>query len=398
MNIIIKRVFSLILLVLTLTCVNVYAEEFSVTAENIVLYNLNDDSIIYEKNSEEKVSIASITKIMTALVALDNIDDLSDTVVITEDDFAYTSGYSKAGFSVGDTVTYEDLLYGILLPSGADAVNAVVNNTLGFDAFVIEMNNLAKRIGMTNTSFSNPVGRDSDTNYSTAHDVATMLKFALKIAEFKKIFTTKEYEATNGLVLQSTLMPYKDILDINLIDGSKSGFTRGAGRCLASITTINDVSYLLVVLNSSLDNNYSAVEDSITIYDYYSNNYSYQVVLDNDKIVTSIPVEYSKTKEYDIKSSEDITLYLENNSIDNLTYEFDGAKEIKYNTPKGSRLGTIKVYDDGKLLYESDVYLNTDIEYYNFYLIGFIIVFLILIIVVIWKIRRKKRRHRRRKR
>ena len=77
MNIIIKRVFSFILLVITLSSINVSAEEFSVTAENIVLYNLNDDSIIYEKNSEEKASIASITKIMTALVALDNIDDLS---------------------------------------------------------------------------------------------------------------------------------------------------------------------------------------------------------------------------------------------------------------------------------------------------------------------------------
>lgn len=397
MNIIIKRVFSLILLVLTLTCVNVYAEEFSVTAENIVLYNLNDDSIIYEKNSEEKVSIASITKIMTALVALDNIVDLSDTVVITEDDFAYTSGYSKAGFSVGDIVTYEDLLYAILLPSGADAVNSIVNNTLGFDAFIKEMNNLAKRIGMNNTSFSNPVGKDSDTNYSTAKDVATMLKYALNNPEFKKIFTTKEYEATNGLVLQSTLMPYKDILNVDLIDGSKSGFTRDAGRCLASITTINDVPYLLVVLDSSLDNNYSAVEDSITIYDYYSNNYSYQVVLDNDKIVTSIPVEYSKTKEYDIKSSEDITLYLENNSIDNLTYEFDGIKEIKYNTKEGSKLGTIKVYDNDTLIYESDVYLNTDIEYYNFYLLGILIVFFLLIIIIILKIKRRKRRRRKRR-
>ena len=111
--------------------VEAFGETLNLNSDKYILYNLNDNSVIYEKNSEEKVSIASITKIMTALVALDNIDDLSDTVVITEDDFAYTSGYSKAGFSVGDTVTYEDLLYGILLPSGADAVNSVVNNTLG---------------------------------------------------------------------------------------------------------------------------------------------------------------------------------------------------------------------------------------------------------------------------
>ena len=396
MNTIIKRtIFFLLLIVIPIF--NVYAKDFSVTANNIILYNLNDDSIIYEKNSEERVSIASITKIMTALVALENIDDLSDTVIITEDDFAYTSGYSKAGFSVGDTLTYEDLLYGILLPSGAEAVNSAVNNTLGLNEFVKEMNNLAKRIGMNNTSFSNPIGKDSDTNYSTANDVAIMLKYALKNPEFKKIFTTKEYEATNGLKLQSTLMPYKDILNINLIDGSKSGFTRDAGRCLASITTLNDVPYLLVVLDSSLDNNYSAVSDSITIYEYYSNNYSYQTILNKDLVIDTIPINYSKTKEYEIKIDEDVSMYLKNDSIDNLTYEYDGIKKIKYNTKEGSKIGTIKVYDNDTLLYESDVYLNVDIAYYNFYLLGIIVVIFLFIIVIFWKIKRRRRRRRRKR-
>ena len=396
MNTIIKRtIFFLLLIVIPIF--NVYAKDFSVTANNIILYNLNDDSIIYEKNSEERVSIASITKIMTTLVALENIDDLSDTVIITENDFAYTSGYSKAGFSVGDTLTYEDLLYGILLPSGAEAVNSVVNNTLGLNEFVKEMNNLAKRIGMNNTSFSNPIGRDSDTNYSTANDVAIMLKYALNNPQFKKIFTTKEYEATNGLILQSTLMPYKDILNINLIDGSKSGFTRDAGRCLASITTLNDVPYLLVVLDSSLDNNYSAVSDSITIYEYYSNNYSYQTILNKDLVIDTIPINYSKTKEYEIKIDEDVSMYLKNDSIDNLTYEYDGIKKIKYNTKEGSKIGTIKVYDNDTLLYESDVYLNTNIEYYNFYLLGIIVVIFLFIIVCFWKIKRRRRRRRRKR-
>ena len=397
MNILIKRVVSFILLIISFYSIHVSAEEFSITAENVILYNLNDDSIIYEKNSEEKVSIASITKIMTALVAINNIADLSDTVVITEEDFAYTSGYSKAGFGIGDTLTFEDLLYGILLPSGADAVNAVVNNTLGFTDFVEEMNALAQSIGMANTSFSNPVGRDSDTNYSTAKDVAKMLEYALNNPEFKKIFTTKEYTTTSGLTLQSTLMPYKDILDINLIAGSKSGFTKSAGRCLASITTLNDVPYLLVVLDSSLDNNYSAVLDSITIYDYYSNNYSYQTILNDALVIDSIPINSSKTKEYEIKANEDISMYLKNDTIDDLTYEYDGVEEIKYNTKKGSKLGTIKVYDDETLLYESDVYLDSDIEYYNFYLIGIIAVIFLFIIVIIWKIKRRKRRRRRKR-
>lgn len=389
-----KRICTIILIIISFSFVNVCAQDFEISAENVILYNLNDNTILYEKNSDEKVSIASITKIMTSIVALENIDDLNDYVTITLKDFNGTVGYSKAGFNVGDKVTYEDLLYGILLPSGAEAVNAIVNNTLGYDEFIKAMNDTAKKIGLENTSFENPIGKDNENNYSTAKDVAKMLKYALKNSNFKKIFTTKEYVTTNGINLNSTLMPYKNILNINLIDGSKSGFTSNAGRCLASISTIDDVSYLLVVLKSSLSNAYNAVKDSITIYDYYSNNYSYQLVLESDKVITSLPIKYSKEKEYDITSNDDIKLYLKNDIVDNLTYEFDGVSEIKYNTKKDTYLGTIKIYNEQELLYESEVFLNKDITYYNFYLIGLIV---FIVIVILLKLRSKKRKKRKKR-
>ena len=389
-----KKIFNLLLIIISFSFINVYAQEFEISAQNVILYNLNDNSVIYEKNSEEKVSIASITKIMTSIVALENIDNLNDYVTITQEDFNGTVGYSKAGFNIGDKVTYEDLLYGILLPSGAEAVNAIVNNTLGYDEFIKAMNDTAKKIGLENTSFENPIGKDNVNNYSTVKDVAKMLEYALKNSNFKKIFTTKEYVTTNGINLNSTLMPYKNILNINLIDGSKSGFTSNAGRCLASISTIDDVSYLLVVLNSSLSNAYNAVKDSITIYDYYSNNYSYQLILESDKVITSLPIKYSKEKEYDITSNDDIKLYLKNDIVDNLTYEFDGVSEIKYNTKKDTYLGTIKIYNEQELLYESEVFLNKDITYYNFYLIGLIV---FIVIVILLKLRSKKRKKRKKR-
>ena len=390
-----KKIFNLLLIIISFSFINVYAQDFEISAQNVILYNLNDNTVIYEKNSEERVSIASITKIMTSIVALENIDDLNDYVTITQEDFNGTVGYSKAGFNIGDKVTYEDLLYGILLPSGADAVNAVVNNTLGYDKFIIAMNDTAKKIGLENTSFENPIGKDNENNYSTAKDVAKMLKYALENTNFKKIFTTKEYSTTNNINLKSTLMPYKNILDISIIDGSKSGFTSNAGRCLASISTIDDVNYLLVVLKSSLSNAYNAVKDSIAIYDYYSNNYSYQLILESDKVITTLPIKYSKEKEYGITSNNDIKLYLKNDIVDNLTYEFDGIEEIKYNTKKDSYLGTIKVYNEEELLYESDVYLNKDITYYNFYLIGGILLLIIIVIILLFK---KEKRHKRKRR
>ena len=387
-----KKILTFLLLFL-LAPLFVFASEFDITGEYVVLYNLNDDEILYEQNSNEQTSIASITKIMTALVAMDNISDYDSIITITTADFEGTTGYSKAGFSVGDRVTYRDLLYGILLPSGADAVNAIVRNTLGYDNFIIAMNELAKKIGLENTSFSNPVGKDDVNNYSTASDVAKMLKYALENPLFKEIFTTKEYTTTNGINLESTLYPYQDILDIDKIAGSKSGFTRGAGRCLASITNLDGVNYLLVILNSSVDQNYSAVLDTITIYDYYNDNFSYQDILTEGQLITTIPVKWGKDKTYEITSPISVNKFLENSASSNLTYEYNGLEEIPQYTKKDTKLGTISVYNDGKLLYETTVTLTEDISYYH-PVLWLISGFVILVALILLLKKRKRRRKR----
>ena len=387
-----KKILTFLLLFL-LAPLFVLASEFDITGEYVVLYNLNDDEILYEQNSNEQTSIASITKIMTALVAMDNISDYDSIITITTADFEGTAGYSKAGFSVGNRVTYRDLLYGILLPSGADAVNAIVRNTLGYDNFIIAMNELAKKIGLENTSFSNPVGKDNVNNYSTASDVAKMLKYALENPLFKEIFTTKEYTTTNGINLESTLYPYQDILDIDKIAGSKSGFTRGAGRCLASITNLDGVNYLLVILNSSVDQNYSAVLDTITIYDYYNDNFSYQDILTEGQLITTIPVKWGKDKTYEITSPISVSKFLENSASSNLTYEYNGLEEIPQYTKKDTKLGTISVYNDGKLLYETTVTLTEDISYYH-PVLWLISGFVILVVLILLLKKRKRRRKR----
>ncbi len=364
---------------LTILCIGIKSP-LAVTSQNIILYNLNDDNVLYEKNSHEKVSIASLTKIMTATVALENISDLSEKVIITSKDFLETDGYAKAGFKKGDIVTFEDLLYGILLPSGAEAVNATINNTLK-ENFVIEMNNIAKKIGLENTSFENPIGKDNDNNYSTADDVAKLLKYALKNPEFKKIFTTKKYTTSNGLVLNSTLNRYSDVFDTNKIIGAKSGFTKNAGRCLASITTLNDVNYLLVVLNADQSIPSNAIKDSLEIYEYYDENYSYQIILDKDEVLKSVPIKFSKEKYYDIKGHENISKYLLNNTKDNLKIVYDGKDEIDYKMAKGTLLGEIKIYDGENLLAKENVYLEKNITYYPLE-IWFLVIVIVSILII----------------
>lgn len=375
-------------------CYSVYAENFDITGEYVSLYNMNEDILLYSKNDTKKTSIASLTKMMTTLVAIEEIDNLDKIITIKERDFEGTVGYSKAGFKVGDKVTYRDLLYGIILPSGADAVNAVVNNTLGYDKFIKKMNEIAKKIGMNDTSYANPVGKDDENNYSTSNDLAKLLKYALKNETFKTIFTTKNYKTSNGLNLESTVNRYENILNTNEIKGAKSGFTKDAGRCLASITTLNNVDYLLVVINSSTISPYNAVKDTITIYDYYNNNYGYKNIINDDTFIKEIPVDFSKEKTYKITGSEDIEKYLKNNT--EVTYKYVGSDKVTFNTKKGSKLGVVKIYDGDVLLATSNVYLENNIEYYpiiTYIMIGIAVIFVILIVKKI-----KKKKHRRRRR
>lgn len=375
-------------------CYSVYAENFDITGEYVSLYNMNEDILLYSKNDTKKTSIASLTKMMTTLVAIEEIDNLDKIVTIKERDFEGTVGYSKAGFKVGDKVTYRDLLYGIILPSGADAVNAVVNNTLGYDKFIKKMNETAKKIGMNDTSYANPVGKDDENNYSTSNDLAKLLKYALKIKLLKPFLLRKIIKTSNGINLESTVNRYENILNTNEIKGAKSGFTKDAGRCLASITTLNNVDYLLVVINSSTTSPYNAIKDTITIYDYYNNNYGYKNIINEDTFIKEIPVDFSKEKTYKITGSEDIEKYLKNNT--EITYKYVGSDKVTFNTKKGSNLGVVKIYDGDVLLATSNVYLENNIEYYpiiTYIMIGIAVIFVLLIVK-----KKKKKKHRRRRR
>ena len=143
-----------------------------------ILYNLKDDKVIYEKSPDDRVNIASLTKIMTALVAIENIDDYNKQIIITRKMLEnLPNDLSKVGFKVGEVVTYNDLIYGILLKSGADATNSVAISVSGnIDEFVKLMNKKAEELDMNNSSFSNTIGIEGDNHYSTARDISKLLK------------------------------------------------------------------------------------------------------------------------------------------------------------------------------------------------------------------------------
>lgn len=227
-----------------------------------VLINADTGEILMDTDGGEQIYPASLTKIMTAIVAVEHTKDLDEQVVLDKIIFEnlYGMDASMAGFQPGEKVSLKDLLYGILLPSGAECCLAYARYVSGTESdFVHLMNRKAEELGMEHTHFSNVTGLHSENHYTTAEDMAILLKYALSNRIFREAFTSWTYEVkpTNihpeGFFFQSTLS--KGLEQIALKDrtfgeeiilGGKTGYTDEAGLCLASLAYIHGQEYILV--------------------------------------------------------------------------------------------------------------------------------------------------------
>ena len=397
-----KKILSLIIIFI-LFIGRINALELNISSESAILYNLDSGEVLYEKNSDEVRQIASLTKIMTALVTIENVDNLDKQVILTKEDFAglIEANAVQAGFTNGEVVTYKDLLYGLLLPSGADAAKAIARNVGGSEEnFINKMNEKAKELNLKNTKFSTVIGLDDKNNYSTAKEVSIIFKEALKNKTFKEIITTKEYQTSDGKLtfkstIQSNAKRYE--IDIPYVLGGKTGTTNGAGLCLATIAKANDVNYMLVTLGALYDKKAPHnIEDAKIVYDYFIENYSNKIIVDKDKSFKKIKVKYSNVEEINLYPNKSITKYLENNyNKDDIKLIYNGKKELTPLNKKEEKLGTLKIYYQDKLIDTQNIILNENI---NFNIISFIkeeiviiSIVLILLILIIIKICMKKR-------
>ena len=278
-----------------------------INSNSAIVYDVNEDTIILEKNSREVRSIASLTKIMTVLTVIENIDDLSATITINSEMLAgiYWNA-SVAGLKAGDTVTYRDLLYAAILPSGADATQVLAYAVSGnVEAFVAKMNELALSIGATNTHYVNTTGLDQKGAYSTAYDQILILDYALKNPVFKTVYTTKSYTLSNGLGVEATISKYNKLLnlDTSKIIGSKTGNTSDAGLCMSVLFYHKDHEMILVTLGAELreDIPYNLI-DALTLIDTVNENYE-------------IPKEETVVKSSVIKQDVVISSYVNYNTI-----------------------------------------------------------------------------------
>lgn len=372
------------------------AVNFEIDSPKVILYNMNDDTVLYEQEADEKTEIASLTKIMTAIVVLEN-SQLSDKVVITPAMLSGLEEFAVVGLSAGQEMTVEELLYALMLPSAGDAGQALAIHIGGtIEKFADMMNQKANSLGLSNTYFTNPVGFD-EGNYSTARDVATMLKYALKNPDFLKFFSTNEYHmSVLDKDIEKTVWTTakSNNLDISFITGAKTGYTNAAGLCLASTATINGVNYLLVNLNAQVGT-INNVLDALTVYQYYGDNYSYRMVKQSGEVLWELPVKESRQETLQIKAKNDINLYLENSlDLSTLTYEFTGLEAVTRDLKLGDLLGTYQIKNGDQIIYSEEIFLEEEIHFYNWALYIFLVILGIAIIVIVeiyvWKKLHKK--------
>ena len=395
-----KKVLSFIL-VFILFISKANALDLDISSKNAILYNLDSGEVLYEKNADEKASIASLTKIMTALVTLENIQDLDQQVILTTYDFEglIEANAVTAGFTKGEVVTYRDLLYGLLLPSGADAAKALARNVAGSEEkFIEKMNEKAKEMNLKTTHFSTVIGLDDVDNYSTAKEVSLIFKEALQNKDFKKIITTQNYTSSDGKVkFHSTISSNakKAGIEVPYILGGKTGTTTDAGLCLATIAKANSVNYMLVTLGATYDKKAPHhIEDAKTIYDYFIDNYGNHLVVNKETSFKTIKSKYTKDETIKLYPSKNITLYLKNNYKDDIKYVYDGKEEVNAFDKKGETLGTLKIYYQDKLIDTQKIKLNESLK---FNLLSFIkeeiliIISIIIILLIIIFIKHKRK-------
>ena len=254
-------------------------DEVHIFSSYAVLERLDDGAVLLEKNSTKRMYPASLTKIMTLLVALEKIDDLNEQVTLPPAVFSELKrkDASMAGFLPGESVRAVDLIYGCMLSSGAECSIGLALIVSGSEqAFLERMNEEARQLGLKDTHFTNVWGIQDTGHYSTAADISVILAKALKYPVFYDAFTASRYVTAptglhpNGLVIGSTLFSKQDSweCDYGRILGGKTGYTYEAGLCLASLAEINGIKYILVTAGA-LGNHQTRqyhIEDAFSIY------------------------------------------------------------------------------------------------------------------------------------
>ena len=350
-----KRILCFCLVVLLLLpFVNFKANAtINISATAAVVVNADTGEVLFSQNGDRRLPMASTTKIMTAILLLENVD-LKEEIITTKQ--MVTVEGSSMGLLEGDRVNYETLLYGMMLPSGNDAATTVAISLGGsLEGFSRMMNKKAAEIGMDNTHFVTPSGLDSELHYSTALDMAKLAVYAMKNKKFKEVVNTKSIRVEYGNPPYSrSLFGHNKLLDnYEWANGIKTGYTSKSGRCLVSSASKNGTNVIAVTLNDS-----NTVTSHKALLEYGFTNLT--------KYTLELPYEYSKIpvisgeNKYAKLKVDTKSVGLSAKERESLSYKITLKSFIYAGQEKGSVVGSIKFYTKNGVLADLPIYLKED--------------------------------------
>ena len=356
-----KYIFLLLLLLFPY---NVFAEDLIPNGKSGILIEAKSGKIIYEKDKDKKMSIASLTKMIGQIIILEEIEtgNIKWTDVVTVSKNASDMGGSQIYLEEGEKISVEDLMKGISVSSGNDAIVAMAEYISGSESkFVQRMNRVAKKLKLKNTHFSNCTGLDEKDHYSTSNDLSIVARDLIlnhpDILKFSSIYEDYLRENTDRkfwLVNTNKLINFYDGAD-----GLKTGHTDDAGYCLAATALRNNLRLIGIVLgeeNSKIRN-----QEMIEMLDYGFNNTKLNCILEKEKVIDKLSFDKTDISSVDVVLKNDLCIL--EDKVDKNKYKYD-IKYNNYNIPlkKGDNIGKIIVKHKDKIISEENITVNSDVN------------------------------------
>jgi len=371
------------------------SKENLVDAPVALLMDANTGNILYEKNAYDKMYPASTTKIMTAILALENRELSEIAKVSYEAIFTVPSGYSNANLQLDEELTYEQLLHVLLIPSANDAANVIAENIGGsVESFASMMNTKAVEIGCKNTHFVNPSGIHDEEHYSTAYDLALMGRYIMQNETFKRIATTVRYTlpATNKydkadriFLTTNKLINSKSGQFYEYATGLKTGYTDAAKNCIVASAKKDDLELICVILGASNEETVNKFNDCISLFDYGFDNYRYKTLHTKDSVYKVVTTRNSSknTRNLNLLFENDINV-LTKKSDEDVEFLADVELDNKLKAPiaKGTVVGKIS-YTILGTNYTTNLIAGQDVEANSIFIIIFRIVLVIFALYII---------------
>ena len=406
-----KKIIILSLICLFLFPKNIYAKtetdentsesDLTPNATSAIMIEASTGEILYEKNANEKLAPASMTKMMSMLLIMEQIEKgtLSWDEQVTVSENASSMGGSQIFLETGEKMSVQDLLKGISIASGNDATVAMAERIAGSeDAFVKMMNERAKELGLTSTNFKNATGLDDENHYSTAHDMALIAQYCMKNEVFRQIVSKTSYtlEPTNKTSEERYFVTTNDLIKPSseyyypYCIGIKTGYTSQAKNCLISASKKDGLELISVVLGATTTNTGKSARntDSITLFDYGFENYTYQQILTQNSVVTNLTINNAtkETKDLPLVTQSSISSLVPANIDLNSIEPIISINEIiEAPISEGDVLGTIKYNIDG-IEYSTNLCAEHSVEKFDIYLLAGQIIAVIIILIVLYKI------------